>query len=543
MHLKFFVQIGRTKKNGYNGRTKKEKEECILLLLKFVLAMLPIIWLIAALSGLKMPGHKACLIALVITIVLALGYWKLSLICVMTAALEGILNALWPICLVIIAALFTYNLTLKTGAMELIKKMLASVSGDKRVLTLIIGWGFGNFMEGMAGFGTAVAIPASMLAGIGLDPMSAVIACLVGNSTPTAFGSVGVPTVTLSSITGLDALSLSGDVALIQCILTFLSPFLMVCICGKGIKALKGMIPTTIVAALSFTVPWVIAATVLGPELPDIIGSICSMVCIILAARIFNKTPDPEYAIEISDDEKQQQIDAEQGIKAWSPFILIFILLMVTSTLCPPIHNAIAGIKSQIVVYAGEGGSTLGFSWINTPGVMIFIAAIIGGFIQGAKIKEMADVLVETLKKYWKTIVTICSVMATAKIMGYSGMIADIAQLLVVVTGSFYPLFAPLIGALGAFVTGSGTSTCVLFGGLQSETATTLGLNPSWMAAANVLGAGIGKMICPQGIAIGAGAINAVGSESKLLSGVFKYFILYVVLAGGICYVGSLMGL
>ncbi len=122
----------------------------------------------------------------------------------------------------------------------------------------------------------------------------------------------------------------------------------------------------------------------------------------------------------------------------------------------------------------------------------------------------MLRVLGETLKKYWKTILTICSVMATAKIMGYSGMISDIASMLVVATGPFYPLISPLIGALGAFVTGSGTSTCVLFGGLQSQTAISLGLNPSWMAAANVMGAGIGKMICPQGIAIGAGAINAV---------------------------------
>lgn len=514
-----------------------------MLFLKFILAMLPIIWLIVALSGLKMAGHKACVIALVITIVLAVGYWKLNFIWTMTAALEGILNALWPICLVIVAALFTYNLTLKTGAMDLIKQMLAGVSCDKRVLALLIGWGFGNFMEGMAGFGTAVAIPASMLAGIGLDPMSAVVGCLVVNSTPTAFGSVGVPTVTLGSVTGLDAIPLAGSVALIQCILTFLSPFLMVCICGKGVKALKGMIPTTLVAALSFTVPWFIAAQVMGPELPDIIGSICSMVCIIIAAKIFNKNPDSEYSIQVSEKKEKTGIALGEGVKAWSPFILIFILLMITSTLCPPIHDAIAGIKSQIVVYAGEGGNTLGFSWVNTPGIMIFIAAIIGGFVQGAKVGEMVTVLLETLKKYWKTILTICSVMATAKIMGYSGMISDIAQLLVVVTGSFYPLFAPLIGAIGAFVTGSGTSTCVLFGGLQSQTAVSLGLNPSWMAAANVMGAGIGKMICPQGIAIGAGAINAVGSESKILSAVFKYCLLYVVVGGIICYVGSLMGL
>ena len=151
----------------------------------------------------------------------------------------------------------------------------------------------------------------------------------------------------------------------------------------------------------------------------------------------------------------------------------------------------------------------------------------------------MVTILAETLKKYWKTLLTICSVMAIAKIMGYSGMISDIAALLVAVTGSFYPAIAPLIGVLGAFVTGSGTSTCVLFGGLQSQTAATLGLSGSWMAAANVMGAGIGKMVCPQGIAIGAGAINMVGSESMILKAVFKFCLIYTVIAGAICYIGA----
>lgn len=513
-----------------------------MLFLNFFLAILPILWLIIALSILKIAGHKACVAAFVLTVILAMVYWKMNVGNALTAGLEGVLNALWPICLVIIAALFTYNLTLQTGAMDKIKKMLASVSRDERVLLLIIGWGFGNFMEGMAGFGTAVAIPASMLAGIGLNPILAVIACLVVNSTPTAFGSVGVPTVTLASVTGLEALPLAGDVALIQCVLTFLSPFFMVCIMGKGLKALKGVLPMVLIAALSFTVPWFVAAQFIGCELPDIIGSMVSLVCMVATSRLFNKEPEEEYAIVV-EEERGDRVSAAEGVKAWSPYIFIFFLLMFTSTLCPPIHNLIAGIKTNAVIYSGEGGSTLTFSWINTPGIMIFIAAIIGGFIQKASVTDMLKVLAETLKKYWKTILTICSVMATAKIMGYSGMISDIANVLVVVTGPFYPFISPFIGALGAFVTGSGTSTCVLFGGLQSQTAISLGLNPSWMAAANVMGAGIGKMICPQCIAIGAGAINAVGKESEILRAVFKYFVIYVVIAGIICFAGSAAGL
>lgn len=504
--------------------------------------MLPIIWLIAALSGLKMAGHKACAVALLITMTLAVGFWKSDPLSAVTAVLEGTLNALWPICLVIIAALFTYNLMLRTGAMELVKKMLMGVSRDKRVLALLIGWGFGSFMEGMAGFGTAVAIPASMLVGIGLNPVSAVLGCLVVNSTPTAFGSVGVPTVTLSSVTGLETLALSGNAAVIQLILTCISPFLLVCICGNGIKALKGMIPVTIISAFSFTIPWFFTAKFIGPELPNIVGSICSMGAIIAAAKMFNMDTDSEYAVLVSGESKGEElISAREGLKAWSSFILIFLFLMLTSTLCPPIHDAIAGIKSTVTVYVGEGGNALSFSWINTPGVMIFLAGILGGLLQGAGVKDMTEILAETLKKYWKTVLTICAVMSTAKIMSYSGMISDIAGFLVAAAGPFYPLIAPLIGALGGFVTGSGTSTCVLFGGLQSETAQALGLDAMWMASANVMGAGIGKMICPQSIAIGTGAINAMGSESRILSAVFKYFLFYVAASGIICYVGVLV--
>ena len=515
-----------------------------MLFVKFILAMIPIIWLIIALSVLKIAGHKACLIALAITAVLSVGYWKLSVINTVTGALEGVLNALWPICLVIIAALFTYNLTLKTGAMDKIKQMLAGVSTDKRILLLIIGWGFGNFMEGMAGFGTAVAIPASMLVGIGLDPLGAVLACFCANTTPTAFGSVGVPTTTLATVTNLDVLSLSGDVATIQVILTLITPFIMVMIIGKGLKALKGMIPFTLVASLSYVIPWFFAAHVIGCELPDIIGSIISLAAMVFAAKLLGPKGDNEYSIKIEQKEGAG-LTVNEGIIAWSPFILIFILLMITSKLCPPIQNAIAGIKTNVIVYADkEVGATLGFSWINTPGVMIFIAAIIGGLIQKASFAEMGSVLVSTLKTYWKTIVTICSVVAVAKVMGYSGMTQDIANFLVAVTGPLhiYPLISPLIGGIGAFVTGSGTSTCVLFGPLQASTAAQLGLSPSWIAAANVMGAGIGKMICPQGIAIGAGAINMVGQESKILSAVFKYFIIYIALAGIICFAGAIMG-
>ncbi|WP_230977640.1 L-lactate permease [Treponema vincentii] len=237
-----------------------------MILINFILAMLPIVWLVISLSKLKMSSCKACGIALLITAILAGFYWKLPPLHISSAMFEGAAYALWPICLIIVAALFTYNLTIKTGAMEKIKEMLIGISDDKRILMLIIGWGFGNFMEGMAGFGTAVAIPASILAGIGLNPINAVTACLVANTTPTAFGSAGVPTATLASITGLDLQQLAANAALIQAVHTFLSPFLAVVICGGGIKALKGVWHITLIASLSFVVPYLLFCAIVRPR-------------------------------------------------------------------------------------------------------------------------------------------------------------------------------------------------------------------------------------------------------------------------------------
>ena len=510
--------------------------------MSFVLALLPIIWLAVALSVLKMPAHKACPIALAIAAALAIGAWRLPALWAATAVLEGVLNALWPICLVIIAALFTYNLTVHTGAMELIKRMLGSVSCDKRVLALLIGWGFSNFMEGMAGFGTAVAIPASMLVGLGFNPLSAVVGCLVVNTTPTAFGSVGVPTATLISVTGVEPAAVASDIAVVQLLLALVSPFFLVCICGGGWRALKGMVPLTLAAALSYAIPWFAAAHFLPIELPDLVGAVCSMACIVLLAKPLAGAGkvDPSYALMSAGE--TPSISLKEGLRAWSPFIFILVLLL-GSSLIAPVHNLIAPLKTSVVVYAGSNPNTLTFSWVNTAGVMIFVAAFLGGLIQGCKPLAMARVLGRTLQAYWKTVVTICSVMAMAKIMSYSGMVSDIAVVLVAAAGSAYPLVAPIIGALGGFVTGSGTSTSVLFGGLQAQTAAQLGLSPSWMAAANIMGAGIGKMICPQSIAVGASAAGMQGRESEVLGSAFKYFVLYVVLASALCMVGSVLGL
>ena len=188
-------------------------------------------------------------------------------------------------------------------------------------------------------------------------------------------------------------------------------------------------------------------------------------------------------------------------------------------------------------IFTGEGAGKLTFYWINTPGVWILLAGILGGLIQGATVLEIGKILFKTVKDNVFTIITICSVLALAKVMAYSGMISDIAAVLVALTGAAFPLISPLIGSIGGFVTGSGTSAQALFGQLQAETARAINMDPMWLGAANMMGAGIGKILCPQGIAVGSAACGLQNAESKILAKAAPYAAGLLILGGLLCYI------
>ena len=237
----------------------------------FILALIPIIWLIVSLGVMKIPGHKACPVALVITLVLSIIVWKMPALDSFTGALEGIVMGLWPIVYIIIAAVFTYNLTTYSGSMETIKNMMTGVSSDKRILVLILAWGFGGFLEAIAGFGTAVAIPAGIMASLGFNPVSAAVMCLIANTTPTAFGAIGLPVTTLAQVTDLNVMQLSYTVSIQLFVLILIIPFVLVMLTGGGFKAIKGVFGITLISGLSFAVPQIFVAKFLGAELPAIV--------------------------------------------------------------------------------------------------------------------------------------------------------------------------------------------------------------------------------------------------------------------------------
>ena len=496
----------------------------------FAIAMIPVLWLIVSLGVLKMPAHKTCSFTVILTLAIAIICWRMKFIDGITATVEGMAIALWPILLVIVAALFTYNLAVETKTMDVIKKMLSSITTDKRIQVLILAWGFGGFLEAVAGYGTAVAIPASILASLGFNPLFAAVICLLANTVQTAFGALGIPVTTLATVTGLEVVHLSYVTSIQLAGFIVLIPFLLVILTEKSIKALKGVIGITLVSGITFAVPQIFIAKYLGADLPALVASICSMACTILMAKAMNKEKV---------ETKEDKIGLKEGVLAWLPYILLCGLILIASPLVPSINSLLAKASSNIHIYTGDATSTTAFSWINTPGMMILIATFIAGLIQKLKFTYMLDVLKRTIIQLKTSFITIMSIVAISKIMSHSGMTSSISFGLCAITGSFYPLIAPLLGAIGTFVTGSDTSANILFGALQTEAAKSLSIDPYWIAAANTAGATAGKMISPQSIAIATSATGLIGSEGKILSTTVKYCLGYVIILGLIVYFGG----
>nr|SFZ87375.1 L-lactate permease [Loigolactobacillus rennini] len=501
----------------------------------FAAALLPIIWLIFSLGVLKMSGSKACTLGLILTIILAIVVFDMSWLDSLTAALEGAVMGIWPIVYIIIAAVFTYNLTTASGSMKTIRSGLSGITNDKRLLVLIIAWGFGGFLEAIAGFGTAVAIPASILMAFGVNPILAATICLIANTTPTAFGAIGLPVITLAQIAKLDVIHLSYLVTVQMLPLIVIIPFVLVALIGGGIKAIREVWAPTLAAGLAFGIPQIIVARYLGAELPAIIGALVCIIVTVWFARRYEKKRPSEAKVTAS------LPSTKQFALAAMPFILVFVFVMLASPLVPPLNHFLVSIKSAITIYTGSGAAPYVFNWVSTPGTLIIIATIIGGLIQKMKLGQIFKILGKTAIQMVQTLITVCAIVALAKVMGYSGMISVIAATLVSLLGVFYPVISPLIGALGTFVTGSDTSANVLFGSLQRQAAAALHDSRYWVVAANAVGATAGKMISPQSIAVASAATNLQGQEGNILKRSMTYFLGYLVIICLWIFVAGLM--
>lgn len=501
--------------------------------MELVFAILPVLLLIFLMAVLKMSGDKSSVISLGVTILVALFAFGFPVKDLFYSFLYGALKAVSPILFIIVMAIFSYNVLLKTGRMEIIKEQFSSISTDKSIQVLLLTWGFGGLLEAMAGFGTAVAIPAAILISLGFKPVFSAVVSLIANSVATAFGAIGTPVLVLAKETNLDVMNLSANIVLQLSVLMFLIPLVLLFLTDPKVKSLpKNLFLAFLVGAVSLVTQY-LAARYMGAESPAIIGSIASIIVIVVFGKLTssgkNKAPV-----------KKLSLDFRKIANAWSIYLLILVLIILTSPIFPVLRHTLSNNWVTEIVFPINGLRTVyAISWLTHAGVLLFVGTFVGGLIQGASVKDLFVVLWNTIKQLKKTFVTVICLVGLSTIMDYSGMIAVIATALATATGALYPLFAPVIGCLGTFITGSDTSSNILFGKLQSSVAGQIHVNPDWLSAANTVGATGGKIISPQSIAIATSASNQQGKEGEILKAAIPYALAYVVITGIIVYIFS----
>ena len=479
-----------------------------------LLALLPILTLIVLMDVFKVPGDRSSLITLIVTIVIAVWYFGQPL------QQTGI---------------YSYNVLLHTGKIEVLKAQFSSISSNKCIQVLLITWGFGGLLEGMAGFGTAVAIPAAILISLGFKPVFSALVSLIANSVPTAFGAVGVPVIVLAQETSLDVMKVAPAVVAQLAVTMILVPIVIAQLTVPGKKALpRNILIGTVIGAVSLVVQY-LAARYIGPETPAILGSAAAIAVIILMGRILDRRTARSSGTNTTPSKHRHS--TKEILQAWAVYALIMLLILLTSPLLP-LKDILAPVAETSIGF-NIGGETRTWSvqWLVQGGLLLFIGSFAGGLLQGGKAGGLLKLLWKSTVQLKKTFITVICLVGFSSIMETSGMINTLAVALATATGALYPLFAPAIGAIGTFLTGSDTSANILFGKLQAGVAEHIGADPVWISASNTAGATGGKIISPQSIAIATSACGQQGQEGRILKAALLYALGYVVITGIVVYI------
>ena len=530
-------------------------------------SVIPIVLLIVLMMGFKVSGFKSAIVTLVVTILLALfAAPALGIVPERLAnasiygvtgfsILLGLLKACFPIILIIICAIFSYNILCETKEIETIKTQFIQMTSDKGLLVLLLTWGLGGVLEGMAGFGTAVAIPAAILIGLGFKPMFSAVICLVANTVAVGFGAVGLPATTLANQVAASGTASPEElcevatfIILQLALMFFITPFLILMMTDRK-KILKNLCIALFVGTFSIIVQFC-CAHFIGPETPAILGSVAAIIAMLIYNKLFIKDENPSDEVVV----ERKKFGMSKTLKAWSVYGLVIFFILISSKIVPPVNellNSTLVTKFDMpILSTPDAAVSFKFGWLSNPGLMIFLGAVIGGLIQGLTFSKLLKLLAKTTLSLQKTVVTICCLVAMAMIMEYTGMTSDIAKGLVLLTGSAFPFFAPLIGSIGTFVTGSATNANILFGKLQAIAAHDLGLvnqgtffgvsgsETNWLAAANCAGSEGGKLLSPQSIAIATAACDMEGQDGDIMRKTMPFAIFWILMNGLMVFLG-----
>src|SRR5271165_120066 len=530
--------------------------------LSAAVAAVPIAVVFVCLAILRIKAFKAVILALATAFLLSILAWGMPARLAALATLHGAAFGLFPVYFIVLATLFLYNITVKGGQFEVIRASLASVTSDRRLQALLIAFCFGAFIEGAAGFGTPVAIAGATLAGLGFRPFYAAAICLVANTAPVAFGAIGTAIVALGGVMGLGDEGLAKLSVMVGHQLPFVSliipPYIVLVM--AGLKRSVEVLPAIAVCSVTFASCQWATACFLGPYLPDIIASLSSMAALVLLLRVWRPRTTFRFGHEHAIERETHGFTAAQVTRAWTPYFALTIVVLLWGL--PPVKAAlgrctlnipVAGLDNAIVRLpaalpgaagsahpAGAAGAAPGparvparfrLDYLASGGSAVFIAALFSSLVCGLGAGETARVLGKTLYDLRYPAITIAAVMALAYVMNASGMTVCLG-IWCTRAGRLFPLISPVLGWLGVFLTGSDTSSNVLFGGLQKAAAERLGINPLLTGAANASGGVMGKMISPQSLAVACAATGMVGEEGSLLRFTLKHSL---VLLAAVC--------
>ncbi|KKM11170.1 lactate permease [Clostridiales bacterium PH28_bin88] len=515
------------------------------------MATLPILVLFYTLAVKRLPGYRASIITVAAAVLLSVAGYRMPVSKAVLAAVFGAMNGLFPIGWLIVAAVFLFNITVRTGQFEVIKRSISGVASDRRLQVLLIAFCFSSLLEAPAGFGAPVAIAAAMLVGLGFNPVHAAGLALLANTAPVAYAAIGIPVITAGKITGLSISGISQMTARQLPLLGLITPLWLVWTMA-GWRGTLEVLPAVLVTGTSFAVVLGLTANYLGPELPAMAASLAALASLVVFLKVWKPrrlwTFSGLNVSGVTETASASGVSTRDIVKAWSPFVILVIIISiwgipaVKNTLdqvsivfpIPGLHNLVikgSPVADQPTPYA----AVFTFNWLSSAGTATFLAAFITMALLRVTPAQGAAIFSDTIRQLAASLLTIAMMLAFAYIANYSGLSTTLG-IAATVTGGFFPFFSPLLGWLGVFLTGSDTSSNALFGKLQQVTAEQLGIDPVLTVASNASGGVTGKMISPQSLAVGAAAVGLTGRESDLFRFTIKHSVLMAIILGILTY-------
>jgi lactate permease len=508
------------------------------LTLSFFVAVLPIATVLILLGIMKRSALQAAFAGLVVGLIIAMAVWRMPAHLAFGSALNGAVFAFWPVMWIVINALFLYNIAVSSGRFDAFRVwVIRHLPNDRRVVLVAIGFCFGALLEGISGFGTPVAITASLLIMMGFPALEALVFVLIFNTTPVAFGALGAPVTVLGAVTGLPAPALGAMIGRQLPIMAAFLPFYVIGLYG-GWRSIRAIWPMLLVSGLSFGLAQFAASNYLDYTLTDVFAALGSLVCTLLFLQVWKPAPDPEFTIHAPAGESTapRAVPAWQG---WLPWLIVTAVVIVWT------YEKVASVAQKAIPWPGLDKAisiTLYHDkpyaavWTFQPlgtGTAILLAALVTGLLVGLSPADIVRCFGRTLRQIWQAVLTVMLIVALAYVMNYSGL-AYTLGLAVASTGHAFVLFSPFLGWIAVFLSGSDTSGNALFGNLQVVAARQLQLNPLLFAATNSSGGVLGKMISPQNIATGVSVTNLRGQEGAVLARTFIHSVILTLVLVGI---------